>query len=71
MPRGYDPDRYEVISTQPELGAGASGTDQLLWYATNKHALIEVHVDLPSGAAEAILPPPESPFYAGRQVPLF
>ena len=71
VPNDRNPDRYKVIFTEPEFGAGAPQSTDILWQAVNKRALIEVHVDLALGAAERVLPPPEAPFYDGNQVPLF
>ena len=71
VPHDRDPDRYKVIFTEPEFGAGTPQSPGILWQAVNKRALIEVHVDLATSGAERVLPPPEDPFYDGNQVPLF
>lgn len=82
VPRDADPDRWKVVFTQAAFGAGedrvgpdAEGRD-VIARAVNKHPLVEVHVNLggdiaSEGAVEATLPPPNSPFYAGQQVPVF
>ena len=71
VPRDRDPARWKVVFTRAELGAGARPSDDVFARAVNKHPLVEVHVNLATGAVEATHPPPAQPFYAGRQVPVF
>ena len=71
-PRDRDPNRYKVVFTQARFGQGRlPALGNVLSAAINKRPLVEVHVNLASGAVEAVHPPPETAFYGGRQVPVF
>ena len=72
IPADRDPARYKVVFTQAVFSRGDSpAPDDILWNAVHKTALWEVHVDLGTGQVIASYPPPKTPFYGDRQVPLF
>ncbi len=72
IPADRDPARYKVVFTQAVFSRGYSPAENdILWNAVHKTALWEVHVDLGTGQAIASYPPPKTPFYGDRQVPLF
>ncbi len=72
IPADRDPARYKVVFSQAVFSRGDSpAPDDILWNAVHKTALWEVHVDLSAGQITASYPPPKTPFYGDRQVPLF
>ncbi|MCE2416501.1 isoprenylcysteine carboxylmethyltransferase family protein [Candidatus Poribacteria bacterium] len=72
IPRDHDGMSYKVIFTQAIVGDGPApkGRD-IVRNALNKTPLLEVHVDTASQKVVAVLPPPDTPYYADHQVPLF
>ena len=72
VPHDADPARWKVVFTRVVFaGDGRTADADVLARAINKHPLVEVHVNLVSGAVEATHPPPERAYYDGRQVPVF
>jgi protein-S-isoprenylcysteine O-methyltransferase Ste14 len=72
VPDSRDHARYKVIYTRAEFSSeGLQETESILYHALNKHALIEVHVNLSTEAVEHIPLPPEKSFYPDIQVPVF
>ncbi len=82
IPRDADPDRWKVVFTRAVFGSAIGPDEQdaeglyVISKSVNKQQLIEVHVRLSDSsqsadAVEATLPPPDTPFYAGHQVPVF
>lgn len=70
VPRDADPDRWKVIVTRAEFGAGQDGS-QILRQAINKSPLIELHIALSERRIEQRFSPPQEAFYDGMQVPVF
>lgn len=80
VPRDADPNRWKVVFAQAvfamnndRIDPGTKGS-AVIAQAVNKQPIIEVHVNLgtdSNGTVEATWQPPETPFYAGRQVPVF
>ena len=72
VPSGGDPALYKVVFTEAVFDAGGrpEGED-VIAHAVNKIPLLEVHVDLRAGVVSDSFPPPETPFYGSRQVPVF
>ena len=72
VPSGGDPALYKVVFTEAVFDAGGrpDGED-VIAHAVNKIPLLEVHVDLRAGVVSDSFPPPETPFYGSRQVPVF
>ena len=72
VPPDRDPALHKVIFTRAIFGGdGLPPGGNVLWHAVNKFPLLEVHVDLHTRDVTAIFPPPKTPYYGGRQVPLF
>ena len=72
IPADRTPARYKVVITQAVFSRGDSpASDGILWNAVHKTALWEVHVDLGTAQVTASFPPPKTPYYGDRQVPLF
>lgn len=70
VPRDADPDRWKVIVTRAEFGAGQDGS-QILWQAVNELPLIEAHIELSAQRIVQRLRPPQEAYYGGMQVPVF
>lgn len=70
VPRDADPDRWKVIVTKAEFGAGQDGS-QILRQAINKSPLIELHIEFSEQRIAERFPPPQQAFYDGLQVPVF
>jgi protein-S-isoprenylcysteine O-methyltransferase Ste14 len=72
VPKNRNMSKYKVIFTEADFGGdGLSEGGDILRHAVNKYPLVEIRVDLETGAVENSFPPPEVPFYGNRQVPLF
>ena len=72
VPKDRDLARYKVVYTRAEFSSGGLlETENILHNALNKHALVEVHVNLRSEVVESTSPPPEQSFYPDIQVPVF
>ncbi len=72
IPPDRNPALYKVVFTEAVFGGAAqpAGRD-ILRRAVNKKPLLEVHLDLAARKATATFPPPATPVYGGRQVPVF
>ncbi|MYH58956.1 MAG: isoprenylcysteine carboxylmethyltransferase family protein [Boseongicola sp. SB0675_bin_26] len=72
VPRDHDGTSYKVIFTQAVVGhvPTPKGRD-IIRHAFNKTPLVEVHVDKAAQKVVKVLPPPDTPYYADHQVPVF
>lgn len=70
IPGDADPSLWKVVLTKAEFAAGDKGSN-ILEEAVNKSPSIELHVDLKEDRIFRRFPPPATPFYNGRQVPIF
>ena len=72
IPSDRDPARYKVIFSRAVFPAGRlPDGSNVIAHATNKHPLVEVHIDLSMERVDAVFPPPAVSFYPDVQVPLF
>ena len=72
VPAGGDPALYKVVFTEAVFdGGGWPESEGVVAHAVNKIPLLEVHLDLRADAVTDSFPPPETPYYGFRQVPVF